>query len=133
MKFYVCGKYSERKQIRIIMDELEKMGHEITCDWTPHTDMNKAEGYAIDDIWGVVDADAVIAIMLNKNDYKGLWVEVGAALGNIIPVYIVGNAGDSCIFVHHPLVKKFPTLFDLYAYLGNKYRRLKWKLANFIK
>lgn len=118
MKFYVAGKYSEREQIRLIMSELEKMGHKITEDWTKHTDMNKANIYAQADIGGVTKSEVIIAIMLNTNDYKGLWVEVGCGLGQDKRVYIVGNAGDSCIFVHHPLVRKFPTLFDLYDFIG---------------
>lgn len=40
-------------------------------------------------------------------------MEIGEALAMAIPVLGVGNQGDSCIFMNHPLVTKFTTLSEL--------------------
>jgi len=124
MKIYVAGKYSERDNIRLVFKALEKLGHTITLDWTNHdiypndAVAERLGEFANDDVEGVRNADCLIACLLNHHEYKGLWVEMGIALGYNKPVYIVGEAGDSCIFTNHKLVKKFNNFQKLYKELG---------------
>jgi nucleoside 2-deoxyribosyltransferase len=116
LKIYVAGKWQERILCRTIMSELEKAGHKITCDWTNHDypDPTLPESeqraflqrWALLDIAGVQDADVLVFVAFNKNDYRGAFVELGAAIGLGKRVFVIGNAIDSCIFVAHPLVKK---------------------------
>lgn len=105
-KFYVAGKCEEREKIRELMQTLISLGNEITVDWTVHerSDTGYPAAYAQEDIEGVRRADIYIGYFMNKNDYKGALVELGAALGLGKRVFIVGHAIDSCIFVGHPLV-----------------------------
>jgi nucleoside 2-deoxyribosyltransferase len=125
MKFYVAGKYGEREHIRLVFKELQKMGHEITVDWTNHdvypndAIAEKLGQFAEDDCDGVRNCDALIACLLNSHEYKGLWCEMGGALILGKPVYIVGEAGDSCIFTNHRLVTKFKSFPELYDFLAH--------------
>ena len=118
MRIYVAGKYEDRLIIRSIHKTLIKMGHEITVDWTNHdiypndAAALKQSQFAQDDVIGVLDADLFIGLMLEEHYYKGLWCEMGIALGKGIPIYIIGNKGDSCIFINHPSVKKFASITD---------------------
>ena len=126
MKIYVAGKWEDRDQVRLVHQELRRLGHEITVDWTDHdypTDDIESilESYTLDDIWGVKEADLFIALMTVNYLYKGAWVEMGVALGKGIPVLVIGKAGDSCIFMNHPLVRKLDSFSDLEeALMGSK-------------
>jgi hypothetical protein len=123
MKIYCAGKWTDRLQIRELMTKLESMGHTITRDWTVHANVDNKyidldlRRYAVEDAQGVADADILIAQVLDEHHYRGMWVEVGMALGQHKTVILVGNAGNSCIFSHHPLVIKLGSLEELYAYL----------------
>jgi len=124
MKLYVAGKYQERDKIRLVFQELQRMGHTITLDWTNHdiypneAIVEKLGQFANDDVVGVKEADAVILCLINHQEYKGLWVEMGVALGAGKPVFIVGEAGHACIFTNHKLVTKFKSFQELYCHLG---------------
>ena len=78
----------------------------------------KLKGFAQDDVWGVREADLFIALMTIRYEYKGLWVEFGIALGKGIPVWVIGSAGDSCIFMNHPLVRRFNSISEVLKELG---------------
>lgn len=126
MKFYVAGKYQERDYVRLVFRELEKLGHNITLDWTNHDIYPndaialKLGQFAADDVEGVRQADAFIGCLLNDHKYKGLWVEMGVALALGKPCYLVGSAGDSCIFSNHRLVKKFSSFPEFYEFISGR-------------
>lgn len=114
MRVYVAGKWEDRERVRKIQQWLLAAGHEITCDWTCHDfgpdgvkgNEEDFQAIALEDIEAVKRADAVVAVMERPYAYKGLYVEIGACLAQGTPVYVLGDAGDSCIFMHHPLVHK---------------------------
>ncbi len=109
MKIFVSGKFEDRLNIRILQNELRKMGHEIVEDWTYHeySDKGYPREYAIADIQGSQQADIYIGRFVADYNYKGALVEMGVCLGLQKPCYIIGHAMDSCIFINHPLVKQF--------------------------
>jgi len=115
MKFYVAGKWEDRFRCKELMIRLRKLGHEITKDWT--VDEENAPGYpvinVVEDIRGVTQADFYVGIFIEHYSYKGALIEMGAALALRKPVFIVGAALDSCIFIAHPLVKKFSSIRNL--------------------
>jgi len=85
MKIYVAGAFVDKTELRQIMDKVEKLGHEITHDWTSYelvyTDHHERNiKCAKADIDGVIDADLVIAVMTrDEYPYKGTKHELGAA------------------------------------------------------
>ena len=112
-KIYLAGKWEERKRVRILMNIIESYGHEITCDWTAHTSGLDLTKHAVDDIVGVQDADIYIVLAKRDLNYKGAFCEFGAALGLNKPVFVIGDAMDSCIFMNHPLVTKVQSLQEV--------------------
>ena len=118
MNIYVAGKYEDRDRVRFIHQCLKEKGHTITIDWTNHdiypndAVQEKLSEFAQDDVWGVKEAELFIGLMITPYEYKGLWVEMGVALGKGIPVDIIGEAGKSCIFMNHPSVKIFKDIQD---------------------
>ena len=119
MEIYVAAKYQDRDRVRELYYELSYLGHEITVDWTNQdkypndAPAEKLKGFAEDDVRGVKEAKLLIALMTIKYEYKGLWVELGIALGKGIPVWVIGDAGDSCLFMNHPLVRKFNCISEV--------------------
>jgi len=109
MKFYIGGKWEEREGVRKLQNELRRLGHIITIDWTWHEedDPGFPSQYAIEDIVGVTSCDAYVGRFVSKVNYRGALVEMGAALAGGKRVFIIGHAIDSCLFANHPLVQRF--------------------------
>jgi len=109
LKFYVAGKWEDREAVRKIQNNLIAKGHQITVDWTKHeiSDEGYPKQYSEDDINGVRDCDIYVGRFVDKLNYKGALVEMGAALAMRKPTFIIGRAIDSCVFKHHYLVKHF--------------------------
>lgn len=119
-KIYVAGKWEDRLRVAEIMRKLEGMGFEITCDWTHHKYEDEAypQQYCADDVKGVQDAELYIGIFVADYHYRGALVEMGIALGVGIPVWLLGDKQDSCIFSNHPSVRKFKDWGELAEALG---------------
>ena len=119
MKFYVAGKWEDRKTVRKLMDKIQDFGHAITYDWTK--DEETDEGYpivnAINDTRGVQICDAYVGRFIDKNEYKGALVEFGIALGLNKRIFIIGHAVDSCIFTNHPAVQRFENELEFLSYV----------------
>ena len=122
MDIYVVGKWQDRFKVRSIQADLRELGHQITVDWTTSDfgpdgvlgTPQRMQEIALEDLQGVKDADAVVALIQDNNHvYKGVWVEIGIALADNKPVYVIGNAGDTCIFMNHPAVRKITSLKDI--------------------
>lgn len=77
MKIYVAGAFLDKTELKQYMDQIEKLGHCITHDWTSYElvyndQYERNVKCAIADIDGVIDADLVIAIMTRDDyPYKG--------------------------------------------------------------
>ena len=120
MKFYVAGKWQDRRSIQRLQQALTVGGHEITVDWTGHVNpksQSVLQEWAIRDVEGVLDCDTYIGIFTNGSN--GALVELGVALGLGKRVWIIGNAIDTCIFLSHPLVTKFLSTEAMLKVLDN--------------
>ena len=121
MKIYVAAKYCDRDAVRVVYDDLRKNGHEITCDWTDHNiytedaPLEKKSSFAADDIDGVRNADAVIALFIEERHQRGALIEIGAALGLGKPVMIVGDHEASSTLLQHPLITRYQHIGHVYA------------------
>lgn len=56
----------------------------------------------------VTDSDALVAVFFYGDEWKGVFVEIGVALANDIPVYIIGSPPGS--WINHPLVRRVSTV-----------------------
>ncbi len=119
MKFYVAGKFQDRKNVRKLMDKIQDLGHAITYDWT--IDEENAEGYPIlntlNDTRGVQICDTYVGRFIKKNRYRGALVEFGIALGLGKRICIIGHEADECIFTNHPSVQHFDNEQDFLDYV----------------
>ena len=119
MKFYVAGKWQDRKNIRKLMDKIQNLGHAITYDWT--IDEENAAGYpvlnTINDTRGVQICDAYVGRFVEENHYRGALVELGIALGLSKKIYVIGHCEDDCIFVNHPTVQRFANELEFLSYV----------------
>jgi nucleoside 2-deoxyribosyltransferase len=125
---YIAGSWTDRKQISQTIDCFRDNGYSITHDWTVDESENvdsKTEDdcrkCAINDIRGVKNSKAVVAIMDNpKYSYRGTNCEIGCALGLNIPVFIYNplsdKGGSYCstnVFYWHTGIQRFKELTDL--------------------
>jgi nucleoside 2-deoxyribosyltransferase len=98
MKVYVAAKFEDKLRAREVMDTFRKAGDTITYDWTEdNSAFNEAQAKA--DLAGVEEADIFVGIFEKDLAYCGALVEMGMAIANDIPVYLLGSQLDNkCIF-----------------------------------
>ena len=118
VEFFVSGKFEDRANIRLLQQKLRDMGYEIVEDWTNHeyTDKGYPVEYAEADILGVKKCDVYVGRFIADYNYKGAFVEMGAAIALNKDVCVIGHAADSCIFVYHPRVKRFESEEEFLKY-----------------
>ena len=122
-KLYVAANYEhDRGLAAIFAKHFESIGYKITRRWWSEEEDESKEESALGDVQGVIDADAVVVIMLQTRGWKGTWCEIGMAIALGKPVYFVGDAGDSCIFRAHPLCQSY--------YASELHKEMKEAAAN---
>lgn len=105
MRVYVAAKWEDRARASELMNILRSCKHIITHDWTVIDQVTIAQ--AVADYNGVMTADALVLIAEKDLPYCGALVELGIALGRMIPTYVVGNAlDDRCIFMNLPTIRR---------------------------
>ena len=111
LRIYIAGKWSDKDTIKKYMNQLQKVGHTITHDWTSYESNveNKKSDMAFKDVQGVAFADVLIVVMTDpKYQYRGSFTELGVALGLLKDVYIICSDDNSdCktnVFFHHPSI-----------------------------
>lgn len=133
MRVYVASKFEDKHIAQHAMKQLRAVGHEITHDWTVEDD-SKAEPGRLDeyhavcaerDIEGVQDAE--VLVIFPHNQGKGLYVELGIALGAAIPIVCVSKGLDlpSCIFLKVEDVHHVETIEQAISAIGRG-RRPTW-------
>jgi hypothetical protein len=98
-KIYVAGKWQEKDNVRQIMSLLKNLGHTITYDWTQHNDGDNSYDCAIADLNGVCASDYILVLADKLLPYRGVYVEIGAALAFCKEVYVIGDGLTDCIFL----------------------------------
>jgi nucleoside 2-deoxyribosyltransferase len=117
VKVYLASKWGDRAIISDYIKELQSNGIDISFDWTCneiHECKNHEEMafYAEKDIQGVLDADIVVALILDPTyAYRGTFTEIGCAIGSNKKVCIVcplDNADiHSNVFYWHKSIQHF--------------------------
>jgi len=115
MKVYVAGSSKSILGPTIWMGHLRKAGHEITFDWTTDVIADKKDAEcAVNDVNGVLTADAIIMVLDGVHTQRGTYVEMGIALGAGKPVYLYEDKAHSdSVFMFHPLVQIITSVEDL--------------------
>jgi nucleoside 2-deoxyribosyltransferase len=127
MRVYVASKFEEKERARHVMEVLWNMGHTVTHDWTNEVPYAAGDpqgpGYyrkcAEADVKGVDTADVII--VLSHPEGKGMFVEMGIAIGMGIPIIAVGPHWNA-IFYELSLVTKVGTIEAAYVML-EEYRK----------
>lgn len=108
--FYVATGLERVDDQRTIVNALTDAGHQVTYDWAAHGSVQATPGIwasvAKSEAEGVAGADYVIVLL--PGGY-GTHVELGLALGAHRRVIIVGDQltnGRTCIFYHHPAIRR---------------------------
>ena len=118
-KIYVASKFENRGLVASVMKDLREMGHEVMSDWTldnPDADERQLRDYAQRDVDAVKACNVYLGIFTEDFDYKGSLVELGLAMGAGASCFIVGDFIDAGIFIHYPLIQRFKTLPEFWAY-----------------
>lgn len=112
MKIYLATKFENGARAAELATALEAAPHNftITRKWWEYppfeSDEVLAREEAAADIDAVRSADALVFIDEEDLDYRGAWVEVGAALALGKTVYVLGEYHKKAVFGFHPLVQK---------------------------
>ena len=126
MKIYVAGKFGDRKQIKGYMDELVKLGHTITHDWTSfeseNADKNRMAQSAVKDIEAVRNCDVLVLFLTDsKYAYRGSFTELGCGLGLNKQIIIVNpdelSYCTTNIFYHDPSITHVKTWDEMLVQL----------------
>lgn len=132
MKIFVSGQIEDIEYVRKVQSEFVKAGHEITHDWTTNEsgakmlssreaklgNLEESKKRATNDINGVVNSDVYVICTNNEKVGKGMYVEIGAALGlyakNGSPkIYLLGQMNHITIFYLHPAVQHVESVDDI--------------------
>ena len=132
MKIFVSGQIEDIEYVRKVQSEFIEAGHEITHDWTTNEtgakmlgsreaklgDPEESKKRATNDINGVVNSDVYVICTDNENVGKGMYVEIGAALGlhtkfNTPKIYLLGAMNHMSIFYLHPSVMQVNSVDDI--------------------
>ena len=124
MKVFVSGQIGDVDNVRSVQKAIIAAGHTITHDWTTNetgvgmlgsresklANAKEATRRAINDINGVMNADAYVICTDNQNSGKGMYVELGAAIAmaesdDRFKVYLLGDMNHMTIFYFHPKVQ----------------------------
>lgn len=127
MKLYVAGRFQSYAKVRGVIDRLQSMGHTITYDWTrspefdsqgepvqadPHSlSPQKLLEYAVADLDGVLDADAVVVCA--DDSLAGAYIELGYGLAHGCQIYVIAHDRWT-IFYELPEVRRFSTYDDFF-------------------
>ena len=115
MKVYVASPFRRWPEALIVAEKLVLAGHSITHKWWEKekdngVNLNSAEciEVALNDEQGVRDADAVVALAF-PNEGCGMFVEIGMAIAQDKPVYLVNGLSDAELPVRRSVFESLMT------------------------
>ena len=104
---YVSGNFQyDRYTVADIAEVFENHGYHITYKRYDEEAPSK-QAKAAADLHGVLSADTLIVLMRQHRNYRGTWVEIGAALAQGMSVYMIGSVNSDLVFLHLPAVRRF--------------------------
>lgn len=118
MNIYVASKSHHWEFWQTLRAHL-RFPHRITSTWIDEGAPGASSDLA--DLWRrciaeASDADALIALHRGGEEWKGAFVEIGAALAHGKPVIVIGDPPGS--WVNHPLVGRARTIREALAAIG---------------
>jgi nucleoside 2-deoxyribosyltransferase len=125
MKYYIGTRLDNAEMHNQFWDQLSKMGHELTFNWTDEgyiEDIPKLVRYIEQEVIGVAEADFVLILLPGG---RGTHCELGAALGLKKPVILYAPEDTHllkkkhCGFYHHPLVTMVKTPEEVFEAVKN--------------
>lgn len=125
MKLYIASSWLMKDDMPQFAREFEQAGHEITFKWWEVPDSEANSTQALNDLNGVLDADAMI--LLNTAKSEGKATEQGIAIASGIPIVAVGTqeqAWETSKNIFQWLVDVYewcPTVHDALNYLQSDY------------
>lgn len=105
--------------------DLRGDGLPICSTWIDESDGGATADWG--DLWSrcvaeASSADALLALHVDGEEWKGAFVEIGAALAAGRPVFVVGKPPGS--WVHHPLVTLVPDLGQAFLAIESVVRKV---------
>lgn len=116
MKYYIATSIERALLHNIVRDDLQKLGHEISYDWTmhgsvKHTSKARLKEVANYECLGILASDFVLVLLPGG---KGTHVELGLSIASKKRVFVhcedpmmFETGPQTCAFYHHPNVLKF--------------------------
>lgn len=130
MKFYVAGATDAIDDVRLIQNLMKGLGHNLTFDWTDPVigdirhdwsdHPEEARSHSKKELDAVRESDFVVIVPSPKGRGLGCFVEVGAAMGLEIPVYVVKVVVPmrESVFWYAPNVTRLDSPADLIFAIG---------------
>lgn len=124
MKYYIATSTARMPFHNLVRDELGKLGHEITYDWTTHgsvreTGLARLREVAHAECQGILDADFILVLLPGG---KGTHAELGLSIASKKPVFIHSEdpgafeiGPQACAFYHHANVVRISCPIDSVA------------------
>ncbi len=123
MKYYVASGVPNAARVNIVADELNRLGHTRTYDWTKHGSVAEAPAdvkrtVALTEAAAVTEAELVVLLLPGR---FGTHAELGVAIATCANKRILlwseteaPFSGDNgfCVFYHHPSVERLVCTFD---------------------
>ena len=122
MRIYVTAPVADTVTVQQVQNAVLAAGHELTLNWS--ADVSFAEDYASqiersarmaqEEIDAVMAAEAVL-VVASRHDGRGMFVELGAALGrasrgDLEHLVLIGDIHHESVFYFHPLVHRVPSV-----------------------
>lgn len=102
LSIYLSAKWESREDARALGERLEQHGYRITHKWWYFHGSDREQ--AVADLDGVRSAEILVVLLEPNRQYKGVWVELGAALALARPVVVMGDGQYQTPFLLHPRV-----------------------------
>lgn len=116
MNYYIATSTERALLHNLVRDDLKKLGHEITYDWTTHGSVRQTSKARLEEIaslefQGILGSHFVLVLLPGG---KGTHVEIGLSIASKKKVFLHSEdpmmfelGPQICAFYHHPDVVRF--------------------------
>lgn len=111
IKFYIASSFANKEKVRAAADSLKEYGYIQTFDWTANlraASIDELKSYGELERRAVLESDFLVVLLPAG---KGSHIEMGIAIGQGLPVYLVSETEEffdfdvTSTFYHIPQVK----------------------------